>query len=183
MKKVILLLILLIMNIANSKELIDIRVDYDEIRIKKIDSKIDEEIIEIAGLLNGDEVIKEVYVNKIFVSAERYRYINKQKFLFYKRKKELDKKYEVIVDDEIVYYSPDKIQQRFFLYPKGAPISREKGTFEKKIKFASAYFDKEGNRINSESGEYPLVSNVLFTPLFYHLIEAKEILYLMDLKK
>lgn len=182
MKKIILLLIL-IMNIVNARELVDISVAYDEIRIRKIDSKINEETLEIKGLLNGDEVIKEVYVNKVFTSAERYKYINKRKFLFYSRRKELDKNYEVIVDDEIVYYSPDKIQQRFFLYPKGAPINREEGTFEKKIKFASAYFDKDGKITNSESGEYPLVSNVLFAPLFNHLIDAKEILYLMDLKK
>ena len=117
MKKLIVLFIMII-NITLSKELVNIKIEYNEIRLRIMESNSKEEKIEFLGLLNGKEVIKEIYINGIFISAERYKYINNEKFLFYKRNEELDKNNEVIVVDEIVYYAPDKIQQRFFLYQR-----------------------------------------------------------------
>ncbi len=182
MKKLIVLFIMII-NITLSKELVNIKIEYNEIRLRIMESNSKEEKIEFLGLLNGKEVMKEIYINGIFISAERYKYINNEKFLFYKRNEELDKNNEVIVVDEIVYYAPDKIQQRFFLYPKGFPINKQKGIFDSKIRFSSAYLDREEKMIDSEAGEYPVVSNVLFSPLFSSLAVSKEIRYLMDLKK
>ncbi|MCP1226459.1 hypothetical protein [Sebaldella sp. S0638] len=177
MAKIIFMIVLTFFSLG--KEAIILDVKYDTLLIRK--NKADNENLEITGLENGKEVISEVYRNEIFISGKRYKYINGKKVLLYERNVELNQDNEVVIDDEVVYYLSGKLRQRFKLFPKGYPLKNNE--YDNRIKFSSTYFNEEGEIINSEAGLYPVVSNVLFTPLFIYLVRTKELIYLMDLKK
>ena len=176
MKKIVLMFMICIA-IFGKKELVNIEVDYDSITINKIKDSSGKELLVISGLLNNKEVIKEVYQNDALVLAERYKYSNNgEKKIFYQRKVQKD------IDDEVVFYENGNKRQEFVFYPNGAPDKGHK-SYDQDLKFFYAYYSLEGKTEEIESGKYPLMSNVYFTPLFKNLAISKEIIYLMDLKK
>lgn len=174
MKKLIMMFIICI-SVFGKKELIDMKTNYDSIMLNKILGSSQKELLVITGLLKNKEVVREIYQNGNLVLAERYKYSdNGKKYLFYQRKVQKD------IDDEIVYYENGNKRQEFVFYPNGIPDGKN---YDLDIIFFYAYYTLDGEKIDSASGKYPAMSNVLFPPVFDELPKSKEVRYLMKLKE